>query len=89
MARFTSLAYTYNNMILAVGVESGGGVVKEVKGKENYEKVKKLWEKINILKLHKIPWGKLHQIISFRGFYNTPAIVGGTGNGVIKVDFIE
>ena len=42
MARFTSLAYTYNNMILAVGVESGGGVVKEVKGKENYEKVKKL-----------------------------------------------
>ena len=39
MAKFTSLAYTYNEMILACGSESGGGVVKEVKGKENYEKV--------------------------------------------------
>jgi len=25
------------------------------------------------------------QIVSFKGFYNTPAIVGGTSNGVIKV----
>jgi len=39
LSKFTALAYTYNGMILACGNDGGNGIVKEVKPKENYEKV--------------------------------------------------
>ena len=71
-AKYTSLMLTYNNMILATGVEAGKNVVREIKGLE-YSKSIQLGPT------------RLVQITAIKSIYNLPGIIAGTEYGQIKV----
>jgi len=76
--KLAALTYTQNGGIVACGKQGGKPIVKEIIPKKDAPP-----------KLHSLNWGNMSQITTFRGFYNTPAIIGGTDRGFITVKIIE
>lgn len=58
---------------MACGTQNGKSIVKEIIPKKDAPKI------------YNLPWGTMSRITSFRGFYNTPGLIGGTTQGFLAL----